>query len=82
MAFKMTGYSPFTKKPEPALYKKDEEARMVLSSAFNKNLSKVIVGDYSVNIDQKYKDIGDMNDSDIINLQSNFYNSMTSILGE
>jgi DNA primase len=35
-----------------------------------------------IQLDKKYKDIGDMNDSDIINLQSNFYNSMTSILGE
>ena len=31
MAFKMAGYSPFTKKPEPALYKKDETKELLES---------------------------------------------------
>lgn len=35
-----------------------------------------------IKLDKKYKDIGDLDDNDILNLRSDFYSSMKSILGE
>ena len=35
-----------------------------------------------IKLDKKYKDIGDLDDNDILNLRSDFYSSVQSILGE